>query len=274
MKKIFSFFKKNKNKDVENFIDAYSVIFSKVTDAVDDYEAKISEKEIIKMHYVDVQFTTGLKITMTDLREVAFQIDESILSKIENDGDIITSFANCLPKHTTIPFCDDMLLNKSIEIITLPMLEKEDIGVYSGELFDAYNGINNYEHKITGIKTSIKNLENKGVNDFYFKKLLAHNESELLNLKRIFAEELVSTKIDLDKTLNFISLPIDINMDTVFVHTYFRKLIDKKLLSHTKQFRRFTTNRPKIVAKYFKEMGLFYLNQKEKVESVETTETA
>lgn len=281
MKRFFNMLTR-KYKDADSFIEAYNQLHNRIAITVDEYNEKIEKNEITRFHYSDVSLTGGLKTIYEELRSTGYQIDNVILGwieKDENDEEWIGKYSAKLPKHTTIDFHSSMLLGENVEVESFPLFENEDIEKYASNLNNIFNRIQETENKIKKTTLFREQFVGKNFDLSRFDKILISHNDILKDLLFEFSQELSNTKIMIDKTLNFVSLPTKVEIKTIAIHAYLRKLVETGFLSHKKCYRRYVGNRPAIILPFFEAFGMYYVGEsktktKEKKEEIEGSEFA
>lgn len=261
-----------KYKDADGFIKAYENIHSRIAKSVDEYNDSL--EEMGRYHYSDVSLTNGLKIIQNELNETGYQIDNVISAWVEkgDDTEWIGKYSHMLPKFTSLEFNEEMLSNEYVKLISFPSIEMDDLDTYASKLKSTLFEIQEQEEKNKKLELLVESLKTQNLDSSRFEKLMKVNDGALSDLKLIYAKELSNTKIMVDKTLNFLSMPNGIDLNTVAVHAYFRKLVETGFLSHTICFRRYVDNKPNIIAPYFEGLGLFFVNENKDNKTIENEE--
>lgn len=284
MKKLFKSIFSKRFQEAHDAFESYSKIHEMISQNIVTYESEIEQRinemeEEKKMRSSDINFQTkeyemfyddiealmitNIKEKNAELNEIGWDLDDIINNFVEKTGEkrCLVEFSNKLSKHTIIDFDPILVENDKIELVEFPEFNKEDDVVYVEHMINLYNDI---QHAKESIDTANKVLENLNESDPMFKAFESIKELNMSNLSTAevdYLREVKKTKIQVDKTLNFLELPTDESMETIMVHAYLRKLVDFEILHSRFAFKRYTNYVPECMETYIEKIGFFVLDE-------------
>lgn len=256
---IFNIFNKQ-FKDVHDGIKSYERFHHKIEKAIKDYNE--NTKSITKE--TDQLFLIGIKEIDLLLRDSGLDLDNIIYNHIENgENKKLSQFALKMQKYSIVEVTNEFVQNKDIELVNFPDVSAKDVANYADKMLAYYIDSKKTEKKIKELEILLSSgLESK-LNMQMFETMLAINKQNLVLFKSRFSKEAVYTNRLLEKSLCFLSLPYEMNEDTIRLHAYLRKLVDFEIVSSKHVFKKFTPMIPNIVDKYRDSLGYFELNEEQ-----------
>lgn len=247
-------------KDVHDAVKGYERFHKKIIETISLYE----EKTKVKTNETETLLLVGIKESYLLLRDSGLDLDNIILNHIRNGEEKkLSQFANKMQKHSIVPVSNDLILNKDIEITQFPEVSAKDVVNYAERMLAFYKDYKETLRKIQELETLIAaGLENK-LNIKMFDTLLQLNKQNLVLFKSEFAKEAVKTNRMLEKNLCFLSLPHELNEETIRLHAYLRKLVDFEVVTSKQIFKRYTSNIPACLDGYKEELGYFELSEEQ-----------
>jgi hypothetical protein len=284
MKTLFRSFFSKRFQEAHDAFESYSKIHEAISKNILTYESEIEQKinemeEEKRMRSSDINFKTkeyemfyddiealmitNIKEKNAELNDIGWDLDDIINNFVTKTGEkkCLVEFANKLSKHTIIDFDPVFIENEKLELVQFPELNKEDDLVY---VTDMINLLNDIQHARNSIEITNKALDKLSKDDPMYKAFESIKELNLSNLSTAevdFLREVKKTKVKVDKTLNFLELPTDESMETVFVHAYLRKLVDFEILHSRFAFKRYTSSIPEFMNEYIDKIGFFVLDE-------------
>ncbi len=247
-------------KDVHDGIKSYERFHKKIEKAIQEY---ITNTKVIT-NETDQLFLIGIKEIYLLLKDSGLDLDNIIYNHIENGKDKkLSQFSTKMQKHSVVTVTNEFVQNKNIELVSFPDVSAKDVANYAEKMLAYYKDYKETERKVSELEMLISSGMEKKLNIEMFNTMLLLNQQNLVLFKAKFAEEAIYTNRMLEKSLCFLSLPHELNEDTIRVHAYLRKLLDFEIISSKQVFKRFTSNIPSILNDYRDELGYFELNEEQ-----------
>lgn len=308
MKLVKSLFKmlniSDKYVEINDTLDNYAAIHGVIANGINQYkvdvekvakenELKFSErssemnfetKEHKKLfRNIEALMLTGIKEKYLEMQEFGLVVDNIMDTFSKRDGEekVFSIFGHKLTKHSIVEFNEFMLKDTNVELVEFPEQKNDDIALYAKKmdalLFDIQKAKENIDH----CENIIRELKAGDPLHHIFNQMKEINVSNLSTFELDYLKEVKFTKNMLDKTLNFIQPPFDINKETVAIHAYLRKLVDTGILDSAFFYKRFTQTIPDCLQPFKEELGFFIIEeelaakqQKEKEQEQQTEAVA
>lgn len=262
----------SKNKNINKHLKLYKKINNRLIKSVADYENILADKFLKSTLVPDYEFSQAIKIIRTELIEISDLVDNELeIAYEKSDFQFFKKYLPEIPKYSTIfsENNEEDSVYKNIDLfvddksfVQLPaFMGNDDIFHYIKDLHDSFLRVNELKEVIFKTENIIKEFKNLGRNVKIFDKSLAFHKEKLMVEENIFAKELHKIKMELTKTLNVVSLPIEIDLQTLFINAYLKKMIDHGILSKEIHNRRFVSSAPFVIRPYLNDLG-FTLIQK------------
>lgn len=247
-------------KDVHDGIKSYERFHKKIEKAIEEY---INNTKVIT-NETDQLFLIGIKEIYLLLKDSGLDLDNIIYNHIENGKDKkLSQFATKMQKHSVVTVTNEFVKNKNIELVSFPEISAKDVSNYAEKMLSYYKDYKETERKIAELETLVSAGLDNQLNIKMFDTMLLLNQQNLVLFKSKFAKEAIQTNRMLEKSLCFLSLPHELNEDTIRIHAYLRKLLDFEIISSKQVFKRFTSNIPSVLDSYKDELGYFELNEEQ-----------
>lgn len=269
---LLNFFRKP-YKDVHDAIKSYENLYKTASKAIETFE---NDSDIEKNKHTEALFLNSLKEHYLNMADSGLDLDHIIENHLKSEDsknkDKLSQFGTKLQKHSVLELNELLLSNKDIEIISFPEILNSDVFNHADKLHSIFKDHEETLIRIEQIKQILDkaNKEKEVLNLNTFERCLHLNESNLHTYKLEFMKELKKTKIQLDKTMNFIPLPNEMNEETIIFHAYIRKLISIDIFTRNQVFKRFTNKIPDCLKEFEDKLGYFELNEEQVGIVVET----
>lgn len=273
---ILNFFKKNKTKEIDEAILTYEKSNKELKNFFDKFDNKVKNGEILELDEVREIMISEVKLTFNALKNTGIDIEKLLTFYSEKDNtNYIIEKSHRLPKYCTFDFSNSFLNNEHVKKEKFPTFEEEDIQIYGHELLKRKAYYQKALNNVVFTKQKIADFDsyeetNKPVILDFLNRTLALNEQAMRKEKLLFLKELINIKYEIEKSLNFFKLPTTMDMDTIKIFSYLRKLVDLEFLSSDKVFIRYTDEIPEILAPFASDLGFYNINDvKEEVKEEE-----